>query len=610
MIAPSIPAAPLGAGAVPTDAGPRDGTGGVADLPSDAKVDVMMERYAPGGLPTQPAEVAVPEEGIGPGSELRIAYPDGSGGGCTANFVWEDPDGALYLGTAGHCVLPGGATATHGPGADYNTSGIEVSAAAEGCRVKPSTFVAEVVTCTTKEGPVWIELGEVAYARQTHPEHGAVGHDFALVEIPAELEPMVRTAMPKWGGPDGTATMVQDDDVLQYGHGLGWAALPETRRRAAKAVGRYPLGDGWMALGGSNAGDSGGPVVLGDRTGDADLFRGREAAGILTHGVGVGVASPIGAFLGTDVDHARWEARCFAGLSVRVVPNGSFPGDPGADCPDGCPEDCGGSGDDGNATDPGDGPDDLPTVYLEGAGTLEVEARRDEVRRAKLVANTSFSIRNASRPGWAGSAVLVSPTGSQVLSPDRCSDLPEDTSTFFGPPDHAGRLRAGSHPAGEYTLVFGAADDVAVRLGLAGEGPTRTVEGAPTNGSVDFVQPDEIVEQTGAPSSASYVWNGTTTNASVVMGMFRSLPTLDAGQHEMRQTLAGDRLCAEDVDVDLSVATPAGWVNAAGTWLDGIVPGGTSMTWSGTYEQQAGVYLEPELLFPEFEARAVVMEVA
>ena len=39
-------------------------------------------------------------------SQMFIAFPDGTTAGCTANFIWRDGGGDLYIGAAGHCFLP------------------------------------------------------------------------------------------------------------------------------------------------------------------------------------------------------------------------------------------------------------------------------------------------------------------------------------------------------------------------------------------------------------------------------------------------------------------------------------------------------------------------
>ena len=50
----------------------------------------------------------VPERasGIRPGSQMFVTFPDGATAGCTANFIWRNSIGDLYIGAAGHCFLP------------------------------------------------------------------------------------------------------------------------------------------------------------------------------------------------------------------------------------------------------------------------------------------------------------------------------------------------------------------------------------------------------------------------------------------------------------------------------------------------------------------------
>src|SRR5437899_586448 len=79
---------------------------------------------------TIPAALVTPAmaQNIGPGSHLIIDIPGAGTFGCTANFIWAG-GAARYLGAAGHCFLPEGATATHGSGADFDSSGVVVGSA-------------------------------------------------------------------------------------------------------------------------------------------------------------------------------------------------------------------------------------------------------------------------------------------------------------------------------------------------------------------------------------------------------------------------------------------------------------------------------------------------
>lgn len=280
---------------------------------------------------------AITPEGIGPGTPLRIERPDLTGG-CTANFVFENPRGQLYLGTAGHCVVPADRNATHGPDRDYDASRTSVEALIQECTVRPDTFVAGVPGCekavirglevspdgvqfgnasVPEDVSEWVPLGDVVYAHR-----GEIGRDFALVEIPAQLEPFVRPEMPRWGGPNGSSSAERGDRLLHYGHGLGWDATPLHRGRAAVMNGYGLVVGGWSALGGASPGDSGSGVVV-DHPQRPGSVPGGPAMGVVTHGVGVGVSLPAGLIVGTPMGTATADAACWADLAVRVVPNGT-----------------------------------------------------------------------------------------------------------------------------------------------------------------------------------------------------------------------------------------------------------------------------------------------
>ena len=83
---------------------------------------------------TVPAALVTPAmaQNIGPGSHLLIDIPNEGTFGCTANFVWVSGN-VRYLGAAGHCFLPASAVATHGPGANYNASGVVVRVCVSDC---------------------------------------------------------------------------------------------------------------------------------------------------------------------------------------------------------------------------------------------------------------------------------------------------------------------------------------------------------------------------------------------------------------------------------------------------------------------------------------------
>jgi hypothetical protein len=240
---------------------------------------------------------------IGPGSHLVIEIPGAGTFGCTANFVWAS-GGTRYLGAAGHCFLPEGTTATHGPGADYNASGVQVSVCVSNC-----SFGGETGFVLTGN---LVSLGAVAYARQTAAD-GDVGNDFGVVAIPAGLASMIRAAMPVFGGPTTVESVTPGQPLCHYGNGV---VVGETFLTMARVgIGASSTSRSWVGNLAAAPGDSGSAVVTCQISGTE--FHGRGAAGVLTH-LGVGVGTEPGFVFGTTTGRAIAMGR-EAGLSLAVV---------------------------------------------------------------------------------------------------------------------------------------------------------------------------------------------------------------------------------------------------------------------------------------------------
>lgn len=218
-----------------------------------------------------PLEVITPEaaSNIGPGSAIVITIPDEGRFGCTANFVWQGRE-RFNLGAAGHCFLAESATSTHGPGADYDASGVVVEVCVDGCE---GNFRTNLLLGT------WVTLGKVAYARQNNEAGQGVGHDFGVVEIPRKIEAVVRTSLPVWGGPSGVHTLRLGDTACHYGHGLGVGEVFPTKARVG--VGGGSTDESWSGDFAGSPGDSGSPLVACESAGAT--FEGRGAVGVLTH---------------------------------------------------------------------------------------------------------------------------------------------------------------------------------------------------------------------------------------------------------------------------------------------------------------------------------------
>ena len=151
--------------------------------------------------------------------------------GCTLNFVFEDPQGALYIGAAGHCVE------------SFKTDGSE-NLLRDGSRFGELVF----------HSPLTYSLDGLGL-----PEHY---DDFSLFAIdPArydEVDPTVAVI----GGPTGVASpsdVGMGHEVLVYGHGI--ATDPVAELHARRGIVQRMDGETYGAAFYATSGDSGSPVI-------------------------------------------------------------------------------------------------------------------------------------------------------------------------------------------------------------------------------------------------------------------------------------------------------------------------------------------------------------
>ncbi|HUR62352.1 MAG TPA: hypothetical protein VM286_08340 [Candidatus Thermoplasmatota archaeon] len=262
--------------------------------------------------------------GIGPGAQLAIqGLVPGNTNTCTANFVWKDQAGVLYLGSAGHCFVPSGKRTD---GADpWNATGVHVSVCRSKCYFGGNTGGLQV-------SGDWVALGPVVYARY---ESGH-GNDFGLVAIPPALVADLDPSIPHWGGPMAEANEVAAGDrIVIHGNAVVFGETFATKNR--EGTFRNYGTETWGAELLIASGDSG--AAVGHVAAGADPMR-VEAAGFLTNAAGCTVAvagvaqtmSPVSiggnnfscAAIGTTVAHAEAMAK-EAGLCLRVVLQGEDP---------------------------------------------------------------------------------------------------------------------------------------------------------------------------------------------------------------------------------------------------------------------------------------------
>jgi hypothetical protein len=150
-----------------------------------------------------PADTAT----IHPGVQM---YTEGAQ--CTANFVYTDGSGAVYVGYAAHCAGTGGATDTNGCDAGSLPLGTRVdfveggSLAGEGTKVGSGTLAYSS----------WLTMQQQGEQDQNTCDF----NDLALVKVDAADVGKVNPSVPNWGGPVALNTdeSAQGENVFSYGN--------------------------------------------------------------------------------------------------------------------------------------------------------------------------------------------------------------------------------------------------------------------------------------------------------------------------------------------------------------------------------------------------------
>ncbi len=162
-----------------------------------------------------------------------------AGAQCTANFVFTDATGGVYVGYAAHCAGKGSAT---------DTNGCNTASQPLGTRV---TFVrgGSLVSSGTRLGG-----GRLAYSSwltqkrigTTDPATCAY-NDFALVKVDAKDVAKVNPSVPFWGGPTGIDTdgIALGDRVYSYGNSSLRAGLTVLSPKYGVGLGDSPADRGW-----------------------------------------------------------------------------------------------------------------------------------------------------------------------------------------------------------------------------------------------------------------------------------------------------------------------------------------------------------------------------
>jgi hypothetical protein len=159
-------------------------------------------------------------------------------GQCTANFVFTDASGNVYLGQAAHCSSTGGDTSTDGCSTQSLPLGTPI-------------YAGDAVNGGLQDGT---KIGTLAYnswiamhnAHETDANTCAY-NDLALIKIDPSQVANVNPTIPFWGGPDGLASgaAAQGSQVFTYGNSILRGGVSALSPKTGASLGDVEGTGGW-----------------------------------------------------------------------------------------------------------------------------------------------------------------------------------------------------------------------------------------------------------------------------------------------------------------------------------------------------------------------------
>ena len=157
---------------------------------------------------------------------------------CTANFVFTDASGNVYLGQAAHCSSTG---------EDTETNGCSTKSLPLGTKI----YSGDIVNGGVNEGTL---IGTLAYnswlamqkAGEKDPATCAY-NDLALIKIAAGQVKNVNPTVPFWGGPNGLASSLaaQGSQVYTYGNSILRLGISVLSPKTGVSLGESEESNGW-----------------------------------------------------------------------------------------------------------------------------------------------------------------------------------------------------------------------------------------------------------------------------------------------------------------------------------------------------------------------------
>ena len=222
-----------------------------------AGLATAMTLATSGAASSAPAWAPADTATIHPGVQM---YTEGAQ--CTANFVFTDAAGTVYVGYAAHCAGLGEATDTNGCEQDSVPIGTKVTFREGGSLVSEGTEVGSGTLAYSS----WNTMNKLG----TTDANTCAYNDLALVKVdPADVG-QVNPSIPFWGGPTGIDTngTAAADRVYSYGNSSLRAGIEALSPKTGISLGDDAADGGWShplyTLTPGVPGDSGSAFVSAD----------------------------------------------------------------------------------------------------------------------------------------------------------------------------------------------------------------------------------------------------------------------------------------------------------------------------------------------------------
>jgi hypothetical protein len=261
-----------------------------------------------GAAQAAPAWAPASTAQIHPGTMMYTA-----GAQCTANFVYTDGSGNVYVGYAAHCAGTGSSTDTNGCTTASVPLGTKVDFTNDGNVASEGTIVGHGTLVYSS----WITEHKLG----TTDANTCAYNDLALVKVDAADVSKVNPSVPFWGGPTGIDTngTAAGDQVWTYGNSSLRAGLSALSPHTGISLGDDSADGGW-----SHPLYTVSPGIPGD-SGSGFMTSGGKAIGVLST---LGLAPvPLSNNIG-DLAKELAFAKAHSGISGLALADGTEPFNP------------------------------------------------------------------------------------------------------------------------------------------------------------------------------------------------------------------------------------------------------------------------------------------